>query len=104
MNTTRRRFFKTTAAGAMGTSMFMHGHDPVNIKDKVDFTLLDRAAAKPVLKRELFPDPVIIDQLELLMFEGNYICRIRSRDGVEGISVSNNAHMASLYPIFINRL
>jgi L-alanine-DL-glutamate epimerase-like enolase superfamily enzyme len=66
--------------------------------------LLDEARLKPVLKRELFPDPVIIERLELLRYEDNFICRITSTDGAEGLSVANNAQMASLYPVFLNRL
>jgi L-alanine-DL-glutamate epimerase-like enolase superfamily enzyme len=69
-----------------------------------DCTLLDEALARPVLRRELFSDPVIIDRLELLRYEGNFICRVRSTDGAEGLSVANNAQMASLYPIFVDRL
>ncbi|MEX0987380.1 MAG: mandelate racemase/muconate lactonizing enzyme family protein, partial [Bacteroidales bacterium] len=41
---------------------------------------------------------------ELLRFKNNFICRVRSKDGAEGLSVSNNSQMSSLYPVFINRL
>ena len=68
------------------------------------YARLDKAMAIPVLKRELFPDPVVIDRLELLRYEDNFICRITSTDGAEGLSVANNAQMASLYPVFVNRL
>lgn len=69
-----------------------------------DYSLLDEAYKKPVLKRELFPDPVIIESVELLRLEDNFICRVRSADGAEGLCVSNNMQMVSLYPIFLNRL
>jgi L-alanine-DL-glutamate epimerase-like enolase superfamily enzyme len=69
-----------------------------------DYESLDRIVGQPVLKRELFPDPVIIDRLELLRYHDNFICRVISREGAEGLSVSNNAQMISLYPIFTNRL
>jgi len=65
---------------------------------------LDRILAEPVLKRELFPDPVIIESLDLLEYQGSFLCRVRSTDGAVGISVANNAQMASLWPIFLNRL
>jgi L-alanine-DL-glutamate epimerase-like enolase superfamily enzyme len=71
---------------------------------ETDYSTLDAVMAQPVLRRELFPDPVIIEEVALLQFEGNYICRVRSAAGAEGISVSNNSQMDSLYPIFINRL
>ncbi len=65
---------------------------------------LDEVLAMPVLKSEQFTDPVIIESLELLRYENNFICRVRSSDGAEGISVGNNAQLISLYPIFVNRL
>lgn len=65
---------------------------------------MDAVLAQPVLKRELFPDPVIIDRLELLRYQDNFLCRITSTDGAEGLSVSNNMQMVSLYPIFVLRL
>ncbi len=65
---------------------------------------LDEVVAKPVLKSELFTDPVIIESLELLRYKNNFICRVRSSDGAEGTSAGNNAHLISLYPIFVTRL
>ncbi len=51
-----------------------------------------------------FPDPLIIETIELLRHQDNFICRVRTTSGVEGISVSNNMQMVSLYPIFVNRI
>ncbi len=65
---------------------------------------LDEVLAIPVLKSELFTDPVIIESLELLRYKNNFICRVRSTNGDEGISVGNNDQLISLYPIFVNRL
>jgi L-alanine-DL-glutamate epimerase-like enolase superfamily enzyme len=66
--------------------------------------ILDQELDAPVFKRDLFPDPVRIASVELLRHEDNFICRVRSRDGAEGISVSNNAQMRSLYPIQLHRV
>ena len=60
---------------------------------KTDYTALDMVLAEPVLKKELFPDPVMIDTLELLHFKGNFICRVRSKDGAMGLSIANNMQM-----------
>ena len=68
------------------------------------YSKLDEVLAMPVLKSELFPDPVIITSLELLRYNNNFICRVRSDEGAEGLSVGNNAQLISLYPIFMNRL
>lgn len=72
--------------------------------EETDYRELDRVLGMPVLKKGLFPDPVIIDRLELLRYGDNFICRVTSKDGAEGLSVSNNAQMISLYPVFLNRL
>ena len=57
-----------------------------------------------MLKRELFTSPVVIETLELLRLNDSFICRVRSKDGAEGISVANNSQQRSLYPIQVNRL
>ncbi|MGH9719207.1 MAG: mandelate racemase/muconate lactonizing enzyme family protein, partial [Bryobacteraceae bacterium] len=50
---------------------------------------LDRAAALPVLKSNLFKSPVIIDSLRLLKKDREYFVHVRSKDGAEGISLTN---------------
>jgi L-alanine-DL-glutamate epimerase-like enolase superfamily enzyme len=67
------------------------------------YAALDEVLKQPVLKRELFASPVIIETLELLRYQGNFLCRVRSRDGAEGISVGHG-ELSSLYPIFVNRV
>lgn len=101
MRTNRRQFLKSSAASlALSTSRFGSGVTP-GPPTEPD---LDAILTRPVLKKELFPDPVIIDRLELLRYQDNFICRVTSTDGAEGISVSNNMQMVSLYPIFVRRL
>jgi L-alanine-DL-glutamate epimerase-like enolase superfamily enzyme len=58
---------------------------------------------QPVLRRELFGSPVIIESVELLRWEQSWLCRVRSVDGAEGISVAH-AGMDRLYPIFLRNL
>jgi hypothetical protein len=64
------------------------------------YAKLDAILKQPVFKRELFKDPVIIESIELLRNKKEYLCRVRSRDGHEGISVSNAQQMSVLYPLF----
>ena len=108
MKATRRSFLKASALGAAGSPLLIGScnSDPERTGkgSLADYTLLDEVLSKPVLKKDLFPDPVLIDRLELLLYEDNFICRVTSTDGAEGLSVANNAQMASLYPIFLNRL
>jgi L-alanine-DL-glutamate epimerase-like enolase superfamily enzyme len=68
------------------------------------YAKLDAILQQPVFKRELFKDPVIIQAVELLTRDKQYICRVRSKDGHEGISVSNSQQMEVLYPIFVKRI
>ena len=65
---------------------------------------IDEALARPVLKKELFSDPVIIEDVQLLHYKGNYICKIRATNGEEGICVSNNYKMVHLHPIFLQQV
>jgi L-alanine-DL-glutamate epimerase-like enolase superfamily enzyme len=58
---------------------------------------------QPVLKKELFTSPVILQSVELLRWENSYLCRVRSADGAEGISVAHSG-MSRLYPIFLHNL
>jgi L-alanine-DL-glutamate epimerase-like enolase superfamily enzyme len=58
---------------------------------------------QPVLKKQLFTTPVIIETLELLRLNNGFLCRVRSRDGAEGISVAHGG-MSTLFPIFQHNL
>src|ERR1700727_515445 len=49
-------------------------------------------------------DPVIIESVELLQNKKQYLCRVRSRDGHEGMSVSNAQQMEVLYPMFVKHI
>jgi len=67
------------------------------------YTKLDQILRQPVLKRELFPAPVVIESLELLRYRDSFLCRVRSRDGAEGLSVGHSG-LKALYPIFLYNL
>jgi len=108
MTSTRRSFLKASLLSAAGAPLFLSSCRTASDRQypalQASYASLDEALAAPVLKRNLFPDPVVIDRLELLRYEGNFICRVTSTDGAEGLSVANNDQMASLYPVFVNRL
>ncbi|HPT27357.1 MAG TPA: mandelate racemase/muconate lactonizing enzyme family protein [Bryobacteraceae bacterium] len=67
------------------------------------YAKLDEILKQPVLKKAFFDKPVIIDTLELLRFESSFLCRVRSRDGAEGISVAHSG-ISTLFPIFLRNL
>ena len=106
MQQNRRRFLKNSMALGALTTVSMHACQSPATTEKAttDYTTLDQILTKEVLKKDLFPEPVIIDTVELIRYEKNFLCRIRSKDGAIGLTVCNNAQMASLYPIFTNRL
>src|SRR5689334_19724655 len=64
---------------------------------------LDEILKQPVLKKQFFQTPVVIETLELLRFGNSYLCRVRSRDGAEGISVAHS-EISLLFPIFLKKL
>lgn len=106
MKNNRRQFLSTSAGLLAGLSLTSCNAATAGPETgtEVDYGQLDAILAQPVLKKQLFSDPVIIESLELLRYQNNFLCRVRSRDGAEGLSVSNNDQMRSLYPIFTNRL
>lgn len=112
MNTSRRNFFAAAAASAAAAAIspslsgqFLnaprHGL-PGTLDER--YAKLDAILKQPIFKRDLFPDPVIIESIELLHLQHQYLCRVRSKDGHEGISVSNAEQMAALYPLLVKRI
>jgi L-alanine-DL-glutamate epimerase-like enolase superfamily enzyme len=107
MTTNRRKFLATALAGGAAAALPLSSRgaaarnaDALQAK----YAKLDAVLAAPVLKRQLFSTPVIIETLELLRFQNSFICHVRSKDGAEGYSVSNNGQQVSLWPIQVNRL
>ncbi|GAB5521399.1 MAG: hypothetical protein RhofKO_36500 [Rhodothermales bacterium] len=93
-----RRHFLSTGLAASTAGAFWPSHT-CSPHDEVDYTDLDAALARPVLKRELFAKPIIIESCDLLEYSGNYMIRVRSTDGAEGYCVGHNTRMPHLYPI-----
>src|SRR5262249_51927275 len=65
---------------------------------------LVRAAEAPVLKVEGLNSPVKIASMELLRNGRNFLVRVRTASGDEGLSVPNAMHLVHTYPIFLNRV
>jgi L-alanine-DL-glutamate epimerase-like enolase superfamily enzyme len=101
----RRKFLKSSLMGGAAVSAFPLGiHKNQQTSQEEIYARLDAAAARPVLKRELFPDPVIIESCDLLEHQGNYMVRVRSADGAEGYCVGHNNRMPHLYPMQTQRV
>lgn len=95
----RRRFVQTTAGAALSLAA---GAKTQAAESVTDVGKLDRAAAAPVLRRDLFGSAVTIQSIELLRGRSDFFVRVRSQDGAEGVSVTNS-RAAYLYPI-LNKL
>ena len=72
---------------------------------------LDRAAAEAVLKVDTIKSPIVIESIKLLKREREYFVHVRSKDGAEGISLTNPPRAEYLdkvlkdlvIPFFINK-
>jgi hypothetical protein len=90
----RRTFLKTTG---MGAASLWGGKIAWSKDGTVDEGELDDAASEPILRKELFAEPVVIRSIELLEKDGDHFIRVRSEDGAEGVSVTNGREY--LHPI-----
>lgn len=109
MKTNRRNFIAKAVAGglAVASNPFASASAVQNSGAKLDlnsrYAKLDAILKQPLLKRNLFTTPVIIDTLELLRSGDSFLCRVRSKDGAEGIAVGH-INLRRLWPIFIDNL
>lgn len=105
MKTNRRRFISTAVAGGVASLAASSPLDAAAAADSVKarYAKLDEVVKQPVLKKQLFSAPVIIETVELLRLKNSFLCRVRSRDGAEGISVAHSG-MSTLFPIFLRNL
>jgi len=102
MKLNRRKFIKTSlAAGTLASVPLVSCSAPSR---KIPYEQLDQIIAQPVLKKSLSNSPVIIESLELLQYQDNFMLRAISRDGATGFTISNNAHMQYLYPLLVQKV
>jgi len=96
MKRNRRHFFRV--AGGAGAIALARCIPARGGERQVTEKALKKAAEAPVLKRDLFASPVIIESIELLRKGREHFVRVRSKDGAEGISLTNS-RAEYLYPI-----
>jgi L-alanine-DL-glutamate epimerase-like enolase superfamily enzyme len=97
MRANRRTFISASAAGGLALS------SAATPSGNARYRKLDEILKQPVLKKQVFAAPIIIESLELLRFGNSFLCRVRSREGAEGIAVAHSG-MNTLFPIFLNNL
>jgi L-alanine-DL-glutamate epimerase-like enolase superfamily enzyme len=97
----QRRDFLRTSAGAVAMAMSPRRADAQYNGLAAE---LEQAMNAPVLRTELFKQPVKIASLELLKNDRSYLVRARSTDGVMGFSEAHSAVMGAAYPILIKKV
>ncbi|HTV01400.1 MAG TPA: mandelate racemase/muconate lactonizing enzyme family protein [Luteitalea sp.] len=107
MPTGRRAFLRTvTAAGA--TAVATRAHATATNRDvaaaPIDPARLIEAATAPVLRRELFASPVVIESVELLKAGNDYLVRVRSTDGAVGLAAGHPDVLETTWPILTRRV
>ncbi len=102
MQPTRRSFLGTgLTAGVLipAARQATAGEDPRELSRRID-----EAFEAPVLRLDDLQRPVKIATMELLRNRRNFLVRVRTTDGAEGIGVPNAMHLVHTYPIFLNRV
>ncbi len=99
----RRRFLSTAVGGGLASLPICSWASSASPALTARYRKLNDILKQPVLKKQLFGAPVIIETLELLRLDNGFLCRVRSRDGAEGISVAHSG-MSTLFPIFLRNL
>ena len=94
----KRRHFLQTSAGAAPLA-WVAGCSPEAARQPAGPTreALDKAAARPVVDFSAVKSPVVIDSIRVLKNHGECFLHVRSKDGAEGISVTNGREY--LHPI-----
>ena len=102
MRPTRRSFMRTGLGAGLVFSVSRRGgadEDPLTLGRR-----LVEVAEAPVLQVDGLEKPVKIAAMELLRNRRNFLVRVRTTDGAEGLGVPNAMHMVHTYPIFLNRV
>jgi len=101
----RRKFLSSSVVGgvAFAHAPLLSSCDNKSLsKDELQarYDKLDEVLTQPIFKKQLFPDPVIIETVEMLEYNNVYICRVRSKDGAEGLSVAHPFQTQIFIPVF----
>jgi L-alanine-DL-glutamate epimerase-like enolase superfamily enzyme len=100
---TRREFLQAGALAAGATLSVRRVSAAGNAKAEQGDAVA-RAEAAPVLRRELWPDPVPIASVELLKGGSEFLVRVRSKDGAEGLAAGHPDVLETTWPILTRRV
>jgi L-alanine-DL-glutamate epimerase-like enolase superfamily enzyme len=107
MQLNRRHFIELTAGTGIlsilqGCHLAPRKPHAMSHRSRVTIEELDKAAEAPVLQLDGISSPLLIESIELLQKGQEYFVHVRSKDGAEGVSVTNEK-AEYLYPI-LNKL
>lgn len=100
MNISRR----TLLAAAAGSIPLFSAVNRGIAAEPVSPEVLDRVAAGPLLRLDDLSSPVMIESMDLLRNGDEYLVRVRSTDGAEGVIAANSGWLPDTFPIFQNRV
>src|SRR6516162_2529557 len=102
MRLTRRSWIRSSLGAGLLASTARRGiagEDPRALLHR-----LEEIAEAPVLRLDGLDQPVQIAAMELLRNRRNFLVRVRTTGGAEGLAVPNAMHLIHTYPIFLNRV
>lgn len=94
----RRRFLASAAGTGLASALPAAAAPGPAVED------LDRVRTAPVLDTDTFKSPVIIDSLRLLRKGPDHFVHVRSKDGAEGVSLTNPGRPDDLAQILVKRV
>lgn len=93
---TRRQFLQTTTAASVALVAARRSH--------ATQSPIEQAFRAPVLRRDLWPQPVRIASVELLHPKDQFLVRVRSQDGATGLAVGHPEVLETTWPILTKRV
>ncbi|MHC4168199.1 MAG: mandelate racemase/muconate lactonizing enzyme family protein [Planctomycetota bacterium] len=104
MDLNRRNLLELAAGtGVLSLVQGCQSTGTVSHKSGVTLEKLEKAATAPVLQLEGADSPLIIESIELLRDGRNSYVRVRSKDGAEGVALTNGREQY-VYPILNKRV
>jgi len=97
--TSRRDLLKLATAGALLPPVLDLEAGTTGLRER-----LLAAQASPVLRRGRLRDPIVIESVELLRRDEQFFVRVRSKDGAEGLALTNRQIVRHIYPMLSARV
>jgi len=97
--TSRRDLLKLAAAGVLLPPALGARANTTDLRER-----LLAAQSRPVLRRDRLRDPIVIESVELLRRDEQFFVRVRSKDGAQGLALTNKQIVRHIYPLLSTRV